>query len=268
MAKFIIVVFSFLGLLFVSCNDATNKRNQTDQLVVGQTVKTSLADSTIVYKTDNLIVHRLSNHIYQHISFLNTNDFGRVACNGMLVVKENEALVFDTPTDDESSLELINYVTQNLNSKIQVVVPTHFHGDCVGGLETFFEYNIPAYASHSTIELLGANGKVFSKPMIGFTDSLVLDIGNEKAYVEYFGEGHTKDNVVGYFPLDNAIFGGCLIKEVDASKGNLEDANIMAWSNTVRKLKQKYPTAKIVIPGHGIAGGTELLDYTIKLFQQ
>ncbi|HCO82289.1 MAG TPA: subclass B1 metallo-beta-lactamase, partial [Arenibacter sp.] len=30
----------------------------------------------------------------------------------------------------------------------------------------------------------------------------------------------------------------------------------------------KYPTAKIVIPGHGIAGGTELLDYTIKLFQQ
>ena len=267
MAKYILVILSFVVLLLVSCNEASNKRNQTDQKVIGQTAKASSADSVIVYKTDNLIVHRLSNHIYQHISFLNTNDFGRVACNGMLVVKENEALVFDTPTDDESSLELINYVTQNLKCKIKVVVPTHFHGDCVGGLETFYKYNIPAYASNSTIELLGAKGKVFSKPINGFTDSLALNIGSEKAYVEYFGEGHTKDNVVGYVPWDNAIFGGCLIKEVDANKGNLEDANIKAWSNTVRKLKQKYPTAKIVIPGHGIAGGTELLDYTIKLFQ-
>ena len=267
MAKCTLVIFSFVGLMLVSCNNVSNKRNHTDQIVIDQTIKSSLADSTIVYKTDNLIVHRLSNHIYQHISFLNTNDFGRVACNGMLVVNEKEALVLDTPTDDESSLELINYVTKNLNCEIKVVVPTHFHGDCVGGLETFYKNNIPAYASNSTIELLAAKGKIFSKPMTGFADSLALNVGSEKAYVAYFGEGHTKDNVIGYFPLDNAIFGGCLIKEVDASKGNLEDANIMAWSNTVRKLKQKYPTAKIVIPGHGIAGGTELLDYTIKLFQ-
>ncbi|MBU2905256.1 MULTISPECIES: subclass B1 metallo-beta-lactamase [Arenibacter] len=267
MAKYLIVVFSFAGLLLASCNETSNKQNRTDQKIVAQTAQASLADSSIVYKTDNLIVNRLSDHIYQHISFLNTNDFGRVACNGMLVVYENEALVFDTPTDDESSLELINYVTKKLNCEIKVVVPTHFHGDCVGGLEAFYKYNIPAYASNSTIELLGAKDKVFSRPMNGFVDSLALNIGGKKVYVEYFGEGHTKDNVIGYVPLDNAIFGGCLIKEVGATKGNLEDANVKTWSNTVRKIKQKYPAAKIIIPGHGIAGGTELLDYTIKLFQ-
>jgi len=253
--------------LLASCKDAANKQNQTAQKVIAQTTQAFLADSSIVYKTDNLIVHRLSNHIYQHVSFLNTNDFGRVACNGMLVVYQNEALVFDTPTDDESSLELINYVTEKLNCEIKEVVPTHFHGDCVGGLETFYKYNIPAYASNSTIELLGAKNKVFSQSMNGFVDSLALNVGGKKVYVEYFGEGHTKDNVIGYVPMDNAIFGGCLVKEVGAGKGNLEDANEQAWSNTVRKIKQKYPTARIIIPGHGIAGGTELLDYTIKLFQ-
>ena len=266
MSRYIIIHFFFLGLMLVSCNGAPNKPKHTDQQLNDQTEKAFKTDSLIVYKSDNLIIHRLSDHIYQHISFLNTNDFGRVACNGMLVVYENEAIVFDTPTDDESSQELINYVSKKLNGNIRAVVPTHFHGDCVGGLETFLKDNISAYASNKTIELLGVNGKEFSKPLNGFADSLTLNIGSKKAYVEYYGEGHTKDNVIAYFPQDNTIFGGCLIKEVGAAKGYLGDANVMAWSNTVRKIKQKYPTAKMVIPGHGIAGGIELLDYTVKLF--
>ncbi|MNY76298.1 Beta-lactamase type II precursor [compost metagenome] len=63
------------------------------------------------------------------------------------------------------------------------------------------------------------------------------------------------------------MFGGCLIKEVEASKGYLGDANVKEWSQTVKKIKQRFPDAKIIIPGHGNIGGTELLDYTIKLFK-
>jgi metallo-beta-lactamase class B len=85
--------------------------------------------------------------------------------------------------------------------------------------------------------------------------------------VKYFGEGHTKDNVVGYFPSENILFGGCLIKELKATKGYLGDANIAQWPNTVERIKEQYPNIKIVIPGHGAIGGSELLDYTIKLFQ-
>jgi metallo-beta-lactamase class B len=40
------------------------------------------------------------------------------------------------------------------------------------------------------------------------------------------------------------------------------------WSKTVSKLKAKYPDTQIIIPGHGKSGGTALLDYTIKLFEQ
>lgn len=63
------------------------------------------------------------------------------------------------------------------------------------------------------------------------------------------------------------MFGGCLIKELEASKGFLGDANVKEWSNTVEKVKMEYPNVKIVVPGHGEYGDKKLLDYTIKLFE-
>jgi metallo-beta-lactamase class B len=104
-------------------------------------------------------------------------------------------------------------------------------------------------------------------PQNGFNDSLKLSVGNTYAVVKYFGQGHTKDNVVSYFPKENILFGGCLIKELQATKGYLGDANVGEWSSTVEKVKQQYPNVKIVIPGHGKIGGKDLLDYTIKLFE-
>ena len=185
----------------------------------------------------------------------------------MLIVNENKGFIFDTPTDNKSSLELINFVTNELKSEIMAFVPTHFHKDCVGGIQEFEEHNIPIYATKQTIELLKNEGQNFSKPIKGFDNSLTLNIGNKKVYAEYFGEGHTKDNIIGYFPEDNAIFGGCLIKEVGASKGYLGDANTSEWSETVRKIKLKYQKVEIVIPGHGKLGGNELFEYTIELFE-
>ena len=63
------------------------------------------------------------------------------------------------------------------------------------------------------------------------------------------------------------LFGGCLIKELGAGKGNLEDANVAAWPQTVATLQQAYPATRVLIPGHGKAGGLELSDYTIQLFK-
>ena len=266
MRKQALMIFILSGMLFISCKTSSIKQNQTNETITSAESK-SLKNDSIVYKSDNLIIQKLSNHVYEHVSFLNTNSFGRVDCNGMIVVNEAEAIIFDTPSDDEGSEELIKYVTEKLQCKIKAIIPTHFHEDCVGGLEKFNAYNIPSYASNKTLELLKNRNRTFSKPIKGFDDSLSLRIGNKAVYAEYFGEGHTKDNIVGYFPEENAIFGGCLIKSVDATKGNLADANLSIWSTTVRKLKQKYPQAKIVIPGHGKWGGTDLLDYTIKLFE-
>ena len=262
MTKLFLTLFLLTGLTFISCKESSSKQKTNPE-----NTKTQSVDSLTIYQTENLIIKKLSNHIYEHISFLNTDDYGKVGCNGMLVINENKGIIFDTPTDNKSSLELINFVTNELKSEIIAIIPTHFHEDCVGGIQEFERRNILTYATKQTIELLKENGQNFSKPIKGFDRSLTLSIGNKKVYAEYFGEGHTKDNIIGYFPEDNAVFGGCLIKKVGASKGYLGDANTDKWSETVRKIKLKYPKTKIVIPGHGKSGGAELFDYTIELFE-
>lgn len=218
-----------------------------------------------VYKSKDLIVTQIAENSFVHTSFKQTDEFGNVPCNGLIVRNSNEVIIFDTPTNDKNSNELIQWITEKLDCKIKALVPTHFHDDCLGGLKSFNDNGIPSYASFKTIQL--ANENHLAAPKNGFNESLVLKVGDENVLVKFFGEGHTKDNVVSYFPSEKILFGGCLIKAVGASKGYLGDANVLEWSNTVESVKKEYPNAKIIIPGHGPFGNTRLLDYTITLFK-
>lgn len=217
-----------------------------------------------VYRTETLIVEMISENSYVHTTYKQTNDFGNVPCNGLVVVDSDEAVVFDTPTNDSGAVELIRWIKESLHCQINGVIPTHFHDDCLGGLAAFHQHGIPSYANFKTMEL--AREDSVEVPQIAFFDSIQLPVGNEYVIARFCGEGHTRDNVVGYFPKEKVLFGGCLIKELDASKGYLGDANTDKWSTTVDSVKHCFREAQLVIPGHGQYGSKELLDYTEKLF--
>ncbi|WP_407528420.1 subclass B1 metallo-beta-lactamase [Lacibacter sp. MH-610] len=217
-----------------------------------------------VYKTDRLIITQISKNAFVHTSYKQTNDFGNVPCNGLVVRNGKETIVFDTPTNDSTSHELIQWIESSLHCQINAIIPTHFHDDCLGGLKAFDEHQIPSYAYFKTIDLARANN--YTVPKNSFSDSVVLKLGNQYIVARFFGEGHTKDNIVGYFPSEQILFGGCLLKSVNASKGFLGDAVVTSWSATVQKIKNEYPHLKLVVPGHGSYGNQQLLDYTIKLF--
>lgn len=219
----------------------------------------------IALKTDTLEIVPLTEHTFVHISYLETESFGRVACNGMIVVDDGKAIVLDTPVDSLVSEELIKWL-ESQNIAIEAVVATHFHDDCVGGLNTFHERGIPSYAHQKTLALLSE--KEGKRPQHGFAGFMELEVGDEKVLLDYVGEGHTPDNIIAYFPTENVMFGGCLIKSTGAGKGNLEDANVSEWSQTVSRIKSKYPNTAFVVPGHGKSGDSELLDYTIALFRE
>jgi metallo-beta-lactamase class B len=146
-------------------------------------------DTRQVYKSDKLIILQLAPNSYQHISFLKTNDFGNVPCNGLVVVDDKEAIIFDTPTDDKGSEELILWLTETQKCKIKAIIPTHFHDDCLGGLGIFEKYQIPSYANEKTITLAKENDSIL--PQNGFKDSLSLALGHEKVSIKFIGEGHS-----------------------------------------------------------------------------
>ncbi|MRI01521.1 subclass B1 metallo-beta-lactamase [Kriegella sp. EG-1] len=217
------------------------------------------------YTSENLQIIPISANSFIHVSYINTNDFGKVACNGLVYIKNNEAIVFDTPTNNEVSKELINWILNVKKSSVKAIVVNHHHSDCLGGLEAFHNNEIPSYANNKTIEL--AIAKKYKPPINGFDLKQELTIGGEKIRNIYFGEAHTIDNIISYISSEELIYGGCMIKSLKASKGNLEDANLRDWSNTIQKIKDHYPNVKTIIPGHGDYGNSELLDYTIALFK-
>ncbi|HSF52345.1 MAG TPA: subclass B1 metallo-beta-lactamase, partial [Algoriphagus sp.] len=223
----------------------------------------SAQQTKFLYKSETLHIEQLTSNTFVHISYINTQDFGKVACNGMIVINGDEALVVDTPTEDAASGELITWLEKERMVKVKAVLATHFHTDCVGGLKEFHANGVPSYGSLKTIALARTAG--FPVPEKGFEDQLILEVGELRVMNQFLGEGHTRDNVVTYVPSDQVLFGGCLIKALGAGFGNLEDANTAAWSATVTKVKATFPDVQRVIPGHGKVGDVELLDFTIKL---
>jgi len=217
------------------------------------------------YESTSLKIEALTNNVFIHTSYLHLPEYGKIGCNGMIYCNNNQAIIFDTPTTDSVSLELINWVETELKCEVIGVVATHFHIDCLGGLNAFHQKEITSFANELTIELAQAESVAIPQKSINSGDELF--VGDHKMIIRFFGEGHTKDNVVAYIPDENVLFGGCLIKELGAKKGYLGDANVNQWSNTVTIIKGNYPNLKWIIPGHGKAGDIELLDYTINLFK-
>jgi glyoxylase-like metal-dependent hydrolase (beta-lactamase superfamily II) len=87
---------------------------------------------------------------------------------------------------------------------------------------------------------------------------------DESVEVIFPGPAHSPDNVVVYLPQRQVMFGGCMIRAADAPDlGFLGSANVDKWEDSARALLQ-YPV-KIVIPGHGAAGGPELIQHTVDL---
>lgn len=218
------------------------------------------------FEGESFKIQRLARHSYNHISFLDTETYGKVPCNGLIFVDHGEAILFDTPPTEAATTELLDWIEQVLKCQVKAVVVTHFHVDCLGGLAVCHEKGIPSYGQAQTLQLAVAAG--FIPPEQGFESKLELKIGRKLVFAEFPGPGHTQDNIVGYIPSEQVLFGGCLVKAMGAGKGNLEDANVNEWSNTVRRVKALYGQAKVVIPGHGKSGGSELLDYTIEKFEE
>lgn len=218
-----------------------------------------------LYQSNDLVITQVSENAFMFTSFLPTDDFGLVPGNGVIIRNNNEAIVFNTTADDKSSEELIKWISDSLHCKINEVIPTHYHPDCLGGLRAFENHGIPSYAFYKTIDF--AKESNFAVPQNSFRDSLILKVGNQEIIAKFFGEGHTRDNIICYYPKENVMFGGCLIKELNATKGYLKDANLNSWSASVEKVKEAYPNVKVIVPGHGKYGGKSLLDYTIALFK-
>jgi glyoxylase-like metal-dependent hydrolase (beta-lactamase superfamily II) len=84
----------------------------------------------------------------------------------------------------------------------------------------------------------------------------------------YPGAAHSPDNIIAWVPSEKILFGGCMVKSNQSTGlGNIADADLKLWPQTIKKIISSYPDAEIVIPGHGNFGDKSLLLHSLKLLK-
>ena len=101
------------------------------------------------------------------------------------------------------------------------------------------------------------------------TKDTTFKVGQYSFETYYPGEGHTADNIVVWFSNEKILYGGCLVKSVDAKDlGNLEEANIKGWPGTIINIQAKFKNPNFIITGHQSWQSKNSLNYTLKLIKE
>ena len=223
----------------------------------------SLTAQQPVQLAEDLTIIPISKKACIHVSTYSSETMNNMPANGLVFVDQGKAFIVDTPWTENQTSVLIHWITDSLGAEVEGVIPTHWHIDCMGGLAAVHNSDIESYAYQLTCEI--AKSKGLPVPTHCFQDSLYLDGG--KLICRFPGGGHTPDNIVVYLPEEKILFGGCMLKAMNwNSLGFTGDADLEAWPSTLKKVLDAYPDARIVIPGHGDAGGLNLVRHTLELF--
>ena len=210
---------------------------------------------------------KLSDNAYIHTSYCTLPGYGRVAANGLIFIEKDQAFLFDTPWNDSLTSILVSYMVDHLGLKIQGFVPNHWHDDCMGGLGFLKSCGINSWANQLTIDIAADKG--LPLPDQGFMDSLKIMLGEKSIHCYYFGPAHSMDNIVVWIPSEKILFPGCICKNLGSRNlGNISDGDMAEYPSTVDRITDRFRDAKIIIPGHGLYGGTELLTFTRSLCNQ
>lgn len=239
-----------IGCLFFLCAAwAPATFAQTDELLV---------------INDDLQLLPLAPGLYVHISWFENKEYGRFGSNGIVYIQEGKALIVDSPMKEELMVDLVAYVRDELKATVTLAVPGHFHDDCILGLPYLHSLGARSISGKLTRELCLEKG--LAVPQQSFKRRKKLNFYGKKIQLAYFGGGHAPDNIVVWFPEEQVLFGGCMIRAMESNTlGNTGDAVLDQWSSTVGKVQKAFPDVKKVVPGHGQVGDGAMLQHTIDL---
>ncbi|WP_412063530.1 subclass B1 metallo-beta-lactamase [Rubrivirga sp. IMCC45206] len=215
-----------------------------------------------------IALHRLAPDVWTHVSTFELEGGTVYPSNGLVVRDGDGVWLVDTAWGEAATAALLAAVDAEIGLPVRGAVSTHFHDDRVAGADVLRERGIPVYASSMTRRLAAAEGNaVPSDSLAGLTvPGALVQLGAVEVY--FPGGGHTRDNVVVYVPDAGVLAGGCAVHEAArTTAGNTADADLDTWPDALRSIRDRFPDAEIVVPGHGPPGTRALLDHSIALVE-
>ncbi len=216
--------------------------------------------------SDDLQVEQLSPDVWMHTSWATLANDQRYPANGLIVRDGDALMLVDTAWGVEPTRALLDWIEDELRLPVRQVVSTHFHDDRIGGWPALAERDIPLLLAPLTRALAAGEhiDATLGHALDGITVGTAVTVGPIEVF--YPGPGHSPDNVVVWIPDAQMLAGGCAVKASSATAlGNTADADLKRWPEAIRRIQQRYPQVRTVVPVHYAPGGPELLDHTLAL---
>jgi metallo-beta-lactamase class B len=215
---------------------------------------------------DKLKIERLTDNFYIYTTY-NMYEGSPVPANGMYLVTKNGVVLFDTPWDSTQFQPLLDSIEIKHHQPVVLCIATHWHSDKTAGLEYYRDKGIKTYTTVLTDELSKKNNK--KRAAFLMTRDTVFHAGSFSFETYYPGEGHTKDNIVLWFPREKILYAGCLVKGAEAATlGFLGDGNTVAYASTLKRLRSKYPRPKFIIVTHSDWHDINSLKHSIEMAER
>jgi metallo-beta-lactamase class B len=213
-----------------------------------------------------LKISHLTGDFYIYTTY-STYEGEKVPANGMYLITNKGAVMFDTPWDTTQFQPLLDSIKLRHNKSVVTCIATHWHSDRTAGLEYYRQQGIKTYTTVITDELSKKNDKKRAEFLMA--NDTVFNTGQYSFETYYPGQGHTADNIVIWFSKEKILYGGCLIKGADAeSLGYLGDANIEEYESTLKKVQVKCRRPKFIIISHSDWNNIKSLKHSIMLAKE
>lgn len=187
-----------------------------------------------------------------------------VPANGMYLVTDSGVVMFDSPWDTTQFQPLLDSIKIKHNKAVIICIATHSHKDKTAGLAFLKDRGVKTFTTKQTDEISKKKGE--KRASFLMERDTIFSVGQYKFQTYYGGQGHTADNIVIWFDKEKVLYGGCLVKSVEAKDlGNLEEANVEEWPATIRNIQAKFKNPKFIIPGHQSWVSKESLQHTLDL---
>ncbi|MFG0215644.1 subclass B1 metallo-beta-lactamase [Brevibacillus porteri] len=215
----------------------------------------------------SIVLTKLNDKVWLHTSY---NEWNGTTYdhNGLIVSTSKGIVLIDTAWGDtKKTEELLQLIKKHWKKDVVLALITHAHDDSISGIRALLHQKVDVRSTRLTAKLAKEYG--YPSPNPTLDEKPVIKVGDTILEAFYPGEGHSKDNITVWLPESKILFGGCFVKSLDARDlGNLSDANVEQWDDSVQKVIEKYPQVETVVPGHGNTGGKNLLDHTIELIKR
>lgn len=187
--------------------------------------------------------------------------------NSMYVVTDSGVVMIDTPWDAAQTGPLLDSIQRRHGARPVICIVTHSHDDRTAGLDILRERGVATYSSVRTDAISRQKGEKLAEHH--FTADTTFKVGGLTFRTYYPGAGHTSDNIVVWFPKARILYGGCLVKSIEASGlGNVADANLTEWPKSIRNLTQTFGMPRFIIPGHQSWISRQALEHTMSLLKR